>query len=73
MNELVEYASYLIEEFPVNSEGNQLYGHKIKAKNLAEALKHYVKTKTLTELKKVEKGNEKMDVPEDDSTQSPLP
>ncbi|XP_056642588.1 double-stranded RNA-specific editase Adar [Diorhabda sublineata] len=89
LNELVKNTSYLIEELPIRSEGNQFkatvvyegiehvgYGrNKINAKNAAAeaALKHYVKTNKLTELKKDEEGNEKMDVSEDDTTQSPLP
>ncbi|CAH1112185.1 unnamed protein product [Psylliodes chrysocephalus] len=89
LNELVKNTSYMVDELPLKHEGNQFkatvmyegvehagYGRsKIQAKNTAAeaALKHYVKTNKLTEVKKDEEGNEKMDVAEDDANQSPLP
>ncbi|CAG9813364.1 unnamed protein product [Phaedon cochleariae] len=89
LNELVKNTSYMVEDLPMRPDGNQFkatvvyegteycgYGRsKIHAKNSAAeaALKNYVKTNRLTEMKKDEEGNENMDVSEDDTSQSPLP
>ncbi|XP_028138815.1 double-stranded RNA-specific editase 1 [Diabrotica virgifera virgifera] len=89
LNELVRNTSYTVDELSQKYDGNQFkatvlyegiehvgYGRsKINAKNTAAeaALKHYVKTNKLTEVKKDDEGNEKMDVSEDDATQAPLP
>lgn len=88
LNELVKNTSYAVEEIRVKTDMNQFkasvlvediehvgYGHnKIHAKNSAAeaALKHLIVTNKLSEMKKDDEGNEKMDVSED-GTQPPLP
>ncbi|KAJ8959032.1 hypothetical protein NQ318_022287 [Aromia moschata] len=88
LNELVKNSSYTVEELPFKLESNQfratvmvegvehvgLGRSKIQAKNSAaeNALKQLIKSNKLSEMKKDDEGNEKMDVSED-GTQPPLP
>ncbi|XP_018561179.1 uncharacterized protein LOC108903465 [Anoplophora glabripennis] len=88
LNELVKNTCYAVEEIPNKTDMNQFkasvlvedvehigYGRsKIHAKNSAAeaALKHLIVSNKLSEMKKDDEGNEKMDVAED-GTQPPLP
>ncbi|KAJ8983938.1 hypothetical protein NQ317_008640 [Molorchus minor] len=88
LNELVKNTLYTVKEVTNKTESNQFvaavlvegveyqgYGRsKIQAKNTAaeNALKALIKSNKLSEMKKDEEGNEKMDVSED-GTQPPLP
>lgn len=48
---------------------------KVQAKNNAAeaAIRYFIKSKKLNEMKRDEEGNEKMEVTEDDAEQTPLP
>nr|XP_023018643.1 double-stranded RNA-binding protein Staufen homolog isoform X2 [Leptinotarsa decemlineata] len=88
LNELVKNTTYAVEELPTKFNGNSFkatvvyegsehvgFGrNKMQAKNAAAetALKHFVKSHKLTEMKKDEEGNENMDLSEEDA-QNPLP
>nr|XP_023018647.1 nuclear transcription factor Y subunit beta-like isoform X1 [Leptinotarsa decemlineata] len=88
LNELVKSTTYAVEELPTKFNGNSFkatvvyegsehvgFGrNKMQAKNAAAetALKHFVKSHKLSEVKKDEEGNENMDLSEEDA-QNPLP